>query len=161
MNLSKRIASDVIFPIAYKTGIFSLIANFSEHSIRNILYHGVVTKDGTSFSPTHLTKEQFERDLIYYKKNFDVVSMPEAFEMYRNNTKPKRRTITLSFDDGFKNNLDTALPILEKYNLKTTFFISGICTQPMETRNLWTEYINTRGTMENNDSGRTQKVLPI
>jgi peptidoglycan/xylan/chitin deacetylase (PgdA/CDA1 family) len=116
------------------------------------MYHGVVVKDGTSFSPTHLTKEQFEKDLVYYKKHFNVISMSEAFEMYRNNIKPKQKTITLSFDDGFKNNLDTALPILEKYNLKTTFFISSICTQDMDVRSLWTEYINTLNYYYKNDT---------
>ena len=143
MKLSKKIARDFVFPFAYKTGLIDLIGSMSKHSILNVMYHGVVTQDGTPFSPTHLTASQFEMDLAYYKKHFNVVSMSEAFDMYRNNIIPKKKTITLSFDDGFKNNLDTALPILEKYGLKTTFFISGICTQDMETRSLWTEYINT------------------
>jgi peptidoglycan/xylan/chitin deacetylase (PgdA/CDA1 family) len=142
MKLSKKIAREIVFPIAYKTGIINMVGALSSHSILNILYHGVVKSDSSTFSPTHISDHEFEKHLIYYKKHFDIISMSEAFEMYRNNIIPKRKTITLSFDDGFKNNLDTALPILEKYNAKTTFFVCSICTQDMDVRSLWTEYIN-------------------
>lgn len=152
MKLSKKIAREVVFPVAYNTGIINLIGNLSSHSILNILYHGVVKTDSSAFSPTHISDREFERHLIYYKKHFDIVSMSEAFEMYRNNIKPKRKTITLSFDDGFKNNLDTALPILEKYDTKTTFFICSICTQEMDVRSLWTEYINCLNYYHKNDT---------
>ena len=37
-----------------------------------------------------------------------------------------KKTITISFDDGFANNLNVALPILEKYDIPVTFFVSGI-----------------------------------
>jgi peptidoglycan/xylan/chitin deacetylase (PgdA/CDA1 family) len=142
MKLSKKIARDYALPLAYKTGLIDLVGAFSKHSILNVLYHGVVKTDSSAFSPTHILATEFEKHLKYYKEHFDIISIPEAFELYRNNIKPKKKTITLSFDDGFKNNLDTALPILEKYNAKTTFFVCSICSQDMEIRSLWTEYIN-------------------
>lgn len=152
MKLSKKIAREIIFPFAYKTGAINLIGSLSKHSILNILYHGVIKTDGSYFSPTHITATEFEKHIIYLKKHFDIVSISEAFELYRNNIKPKRKTITISFDDGFKNNLDTALPILEKYNVKTTFFVCSICTQDMEIRSLWAEYINCLNHFHKNEN---------
>lgn len=142
MSISKKIARQLVFPIMNKTGIINLIAANSSHSIVNLLYHGVVKTDSSGFSPTHTLAEEFERHIQYYKRHFDIISIADAFDHYRNGKKVNRKTITLSFDDGFKNNLENALPILEKYDVKATFFICGICTQPMEVRSLWTEYFN-------------------
>ena len=33
------------------------------------------------------------------------------------------------FDDGYKDNIDTALPILEKHNVKATFYIVTDCIE--------------------------------
>jgi peptidoglycan/xylan/chitin deacetylase (PgdA/CDA1 family) len=118
-----------------------IIRKIAGHSILNVMYHGVVQKNSNYFSPRHITKEQFEKQLRYFTGEFDIISLSEAFEYKRNGFKPKRKTITISFDDGYVNNLHTALPILEKYNIKTTFFISGICTEEVEIRALWADIL--------------------
>ncbi|MCF8298291.1 MAG: polysaccharide deacetylase family protein [Saprospiraceae bacterium] len=107
----------------------------------NILYHGVVRKDSSFFSPRHIPIEQFERHLKYFRKNFEIISIQDAFNNYRNNIVPKKKTITISFDDGYQNNLNTALPLLEKYNIPTSFFILGSCTDNHSDNLLWTDKI--------------------
>jgi len=119
-----------------------IIRNFTDNSILNIMYHGVVAENSNYFSPRHISSEQFERHLRYFAKEFDVISISDAFEYLKNNYKPKRKTITISFDDGYSNNLHMALPLLEKYKMKTTFFISGVCTEEMKTRVLWTDILS-------------------
>lgn len=106
------------------------------------MYHGVVEKDSCFFSPRHITKEQFERQLIYFKKNFNIIRLTEAFDnLHAKNTKLPKKNVSISFDDGFKNNLDTVLPLLEKYEVPVTFFISSVCTDKMDYRFLWSELI--------------------
>lgn len=116
--------------------------NRSRNSLLNILYHGVVNRNDLSFSPRHISRDQFIRNLRYLTRNFDIVSLPEAFELYRNHQPLKRKTLTISFDDGYLNNLETAFPIIEEFNVPVTFFISGISTQEMEVRALWTDLIS-------------------
>ncbi|MCD4696342.1 MAG: polysaccharide deacetylase family protein, partial [Bacteroidales bacterium] len=98
--------------------------------------------DSTYFSPRHISSGQFEKHLKYYIKNFDIVTVSEAFNMYRNEVVPKRKTISISFDDGYKNNLDIVLPLLEKYRVKATFFIAGMCTGDMKIETLWSDVIS-------------------
>lgn len=141
MNPLKKIARKIVFPTMLKFHIDQLIQYFAGNAILNIMYHGVVVDDSTYFSPRHITTDQFEKQLIYYKKNFDIISVTEAFNRVQNNIPSKKKTLTISFDDGFKNNLTTALPLLEKHNIPTTFFISGICVEEMKTRTLWSEFI--------------------
>jgi peptidoglycan/xylan/chitin deacetylase (PgdA/CDA1 family) len=76
-----------------------------------------------------LPVDQFEKQLIYFKGNFDVVPLEMLCDMKQNNINPGRHTIALTFDDGFLNNLQIALPLLEKYQLPATFFCCSICLE--------------------------------
>jgi peptidoglycan/xylan/chitin deacetylase (PgdA/CDA1 family) len=113
----------------------------SSNSTLNIMYHGVVPVTNPTFSPRHISIQQFEQHLQYFSKNFQIISLKEAFDYYRNQVKPIKKTITVSFDDGYSNNLYYALPILEKYKIQSTFFISGVCVEQMEIRTLWADII--------------------
>lgn len=124
-------------------GFDRLIRANSSSTLLNLMYHGVVENDCCYFSPRHITDEQFEKHLIYLKKNFDIISLPEAFRRQHNNIRITKRTITISFDDGFQNNLTIALPLLEKYEIPATFFVSAICAQEMAYRCIWPELIAT------------------
>ena len=142
MKISKKIARGLLFPAMMNLGFDKLIRNQSNRTLLNIMYHGVVSNDSTYFSPRHIHKDNFERQLVYFKDNFDIISIPEAFYCVNNNIKLKRKTLTISFDDGFQNNLHTALPLLEKYNIKTSFFVSSIiCTKDNPSTYLWSELI--------------------
>ena len=141
MNISKKIARKIVFPTMMGLGIDKLIRIKSDNSIINVMYHGVVLENSTYFSPRHITKQQFEKHLMFYKKNFDIISTSEAFHYIQNGIKLKKKTLTISFDDGFQNNLNIALPLLEQYDINATFFISSICTQEMKIRCLWPELI--------------------
>lgn len=139
MKIQKKIARKLVFPLAMKLGIDKFLRNKAENSILNVMYHGVVSADSCYFSPRHINKEQFELHLKYYKENFEIISTHEAFNKLHRKEKLNKKYLTISFDDGFKNNLTTALPLLEKYDVPTTFFISSICINDNEYSYLWSE----------------------
>jgi len=141
MKLSKYIARNIVFPSIVNIGIERLMSKNSSNKLLNLYYHGVVQKDSNFFSPRHLEANQFERQIRYLKKHFDIISIDDAFEVKKGNIKLERPTVTISFDDGYQNNITNALPILEKYNVKTTFFISGFCTENNSESLLWTDII--------------------
>ncbi len=141
MKTSKKIARKYIFPSLMKLGMDKFIRSLAKDAYLNLTYHGVVLEDGFYFSPRHITLEQFESHLKYYRKNFDIISISEAFHNIRNNVRPRKKTVTISFDDGFKNNFNVALTLLERYNIPTTFFVSSVCTEEMSLRCLWSEII--------------------
>ena len=142
MKITKQIARQIVFPSIIGLGIERIMSMFSEKKLLNIYYHGVVNSDSTFFNPRHIDVVQFEEHIKYFVKNFDVVSLNEAFEIKKNKSSLKRPTITISFDDGYKNNLDIALPILEKYNVKATFFISGVCVENDKNTLMWADIVD-------------------
>ena len=141
MKISKVIARKIVFPILMKLKADKIVRLFSGNSVLNIMYHGVVNEEGTDFSPRHLAKKQFEEHLIYFKKNFDIITVKEAFEIKKSGVKLNRKSISISFDDGFQNNLRVALPLLEKYKIKSTIFVSSVCVDDSKLHCLWSELI--------------------
>lgn len=93
------------------------------------MYHGVVNMDCSGYTARHIDAKQFEKQLKYYRSNFELLSIREAFERYRSGITGNRKTLTISFDDGYMNNLFVALPLIEKYEIPATFFISGFVTE--------------------------------
>ncbi len=75
--------------------------------------------DSGTFGPT---AEQFDRELGYIKSRFDCVTMEEAVAMMTGEA-PVRRSLHITFDDGYLDNYQTAFPILRSHGLHATFFL--------------------------------------
>ncbi len=141
MRLLRKTCRRVVFPMIVAVRGDKILQKTTDHSILNIMYHGVVSENSNYFSPRHLTKEQFERHLKYFRKEYDIVTIREALEYKRNGFRPGKKTISVSFDDGYLNNMINALPLLEEYNIKATFFITGVCTEELDIRALWPDIV--------------------
>lgn len=139
MNMLRYIARSYIFPLALKIGVDKILRFFSKPNILHITYHGVVEKDSTFFSPRHIDVKQFEKQIEYFKKNFKIISVEESFNLVKNKTKLNNRYISISFDDGFLNNLSVALEVIEKHEVPVTVYVSSICIENDGNRVLWSE----------------------
>jgi len=129
MRLGKIITRQILSPLGMLLKGDKFLRNMSRHNIINIMYHGVVSDDSTYFSPRHIHIDQFEKQIKYLKKEFDVLTIEEAFELKKNGSTSKNKAITITFDDGYMNNLYAALPILEANSVNATFYISSICIE--------------------------------
>lgn len=129
-----------VLPIAINLGLEKLLHLTSKGHIVNLFYHGVVEEDSTRIFQRHINAIEFEKQINYISRKFEIITLEEAFNIYQKKEKVKHKLVTISFDDGYQNNLTRAVPILEAYNAFTTFFVSGICS---ENRNilLWADVV--------------------
>lgn len=90
---------------------------------RIIVFHGIDFSGENKYNSRFISKAYFEELLGYFSKNYYVISLEDFYAgKFRKNT----LNIALTFDDGLHNNLELALPILEKHKLPATFFITTI-----------------------------------
>jgi peptidoglycan/xylan/chitin deacetylase (PgdA/CDA1 family) len=65
----------------------------------------------------------FERVLLYLQRQFDVVPLGSLIDAIDSPTAALRRKVVLTFDDGLRNNVEVAYPILARLGLPATFFV--------------------------------------
>ena len=156
MGLLKTVARSAVLPTAMGLGIDRLLRSTSTRRLLNVMYHGVVDSDSTWFSPRHLTAKDFDHHLKYLTEHFNVVSSAEAFSLRSLGRALDRHTISISFDDGYVNNLEVALPIIEKYKVPVTFFVLGPCAETNGKRVSWTDLM---AALAKRSAGQTINVL--
>lgn len=141
MSFAKTIARNVVFPLVVNAGLEKLLAASSNNNMLILVYHGVIETPDHSVSVGPISTAQFAKHLAYFKENFNVVSQSEIFRMYREGHKPARKTIAITFDDGYENNYLNAFPLLKQYGFPSTMYIISQC---IEDDNLitWYDYLD-------------------
>ena len=66
---------------------------------------------------------QFTQQMETLAEFFNVLSLDEGLERMQNNDLPPG-SVCVTFDDGYRDNHDVALPILNALNLPATFFVA-------------------------------------
>jgi peptidoglycan/xylan/chitin deacetylase (PgdA/CDA1 family) len=113
---------------------------FSHRHIPIVLtYHGVLPKIPEDHSDyeyrNFVTVRQFENQIKLLLKKFKPVKVSDFY----NGNPNLNRGFLITFDDGFRNNYSHALPVLKKYGLQATFFITTDFVGSREL--LWTEQV--------------------
>jgi peptidoglycan/xylan/chitin deacetylase (PgdA/CDA1 family) len=95
------------------------------NEIRVLAYHRVnVEKDSGKGSEWNVTPERFKAQMGLIKQGgYEVLTVREALEYLNCGADFPERAICLTFDDGYRDNYTFALPILERFNLKATFYL--------------------------------------
>lgn len=88
-----------------------------------LTYHRVNDED---FDPLEMNIriEDFERQMRYLKNNFNIISLEKAVKSLREGIEIPQASIVVTFDDGYEDNYTNAFPILRKYNIPATIFLS-------------------------------------
>ncbi len=90
---------------------------------RVLFWHGIDSKVQNDVETEIIDVEVFEKQIKYLNKYYEVISIEEFEKRFLMNSFTNNEVV-LTFDDGYANNLYVVEPILNKYNLPYTVFIS-------------------------------------
>ncbi len=103
---------------------------------RILVFHSIDISGNTQYNSRFISTKYFDEFLQYISSHYNIISLDD---FYAKKFKPNTLNIALTFDDGLRNNYDLALPILEKYNIPATFFITTIHDKYPY---IWPDYID-------------------
>jgi len=116
-----------IFRFFVYLNVLALFRFINRDSIIILFYHGVTPcpeREPNNFDGKHIELKKFEKQMRYISQKYNVVSLDEAIAMLRNEKKIVPNTIAVTFDDGYYNNLDCALPVVKRYSIPITIFLA-------------------------------------
>jgi peptidoglycan/xylan/chitin deacetylase (PgdA/CDA1 family)/CelD/BcsL family acetyltransferase involved in cellulose biosynthesis len=105
--------------------------------VLRIVYYHRVNDEGDAFFPA-MPPAEFERQVRYIARHYPVVSLTAGLARLAAGG-PPGPMVAITFDDGYQDNFHHAFPILERYGLKATIFLTtgGIDSR----RPLWFEQL--------------------
>src|SRR5262249_54902799 len=91
---------------------------------RVLMYHSIRLVGAVSPSPYVIDPEQFSRQMEWLAgNNYRIVPLTTALEALRTGPSLPPKTIVLSFDDGCRDNLTYAAPIVRRYGFTPIVFL--------------------------------------
>lgn len=114
----------IIFYALRALGADLLFRYLNRNKILILAYHGI-TKSEFKIPPWVLFPvNSFEIQMRFLRKKYCVLGLQEVINAIQKNISLPRNIAVVTFDDGYRNNLTLALPILIKYNIPASIFLT-------------------------------------
>lgn len=105
------------------TGVFAYYRR-RQKSPMVLFWHDVAKNASSTIEGESFPTKLFCKQITYLKKHYEIISMEEYYDRYIHRTFTNREVV-ITFDDGYKNNLLVAAPILKAQNIPFSIFISA------------------------------------
>ena len=124
----KALTKAVVSPMLDATGIYGrrierISAEPGAWTI--VMYHRVI--ENPAKDPFRLgmcvMRDRFERQIRYLRANFDIIGVGEAAQRLARGESLPARALSVTFDDGYLDNLTRALPVMQRYDVPFTVFV--------------------------------------
>jgi len=100
---------------------------WADRGLTVVLYHRVVGLDrlrGLDPELVDATPDEFDQQMAFLRRHFAPVSLDEVMDAAMLGTSLPPNAVLVSFDDGYRDNHEHALPVLLRYGMKAVFFVS-------------------------------------
>lgn len=124
-----------LLKFVYFAGASKALRFYKKRNLTILNLHRITDERDYFFDP--ITPLNFEKLVKYVLKHYSVISFSELSEIKKPFNKPP---LILSFDDGYYDFYEYALPILNKYDLPSNHNIVNDCAAKNEI--IWTQRLN-------------------
>jgi peptidoglycan/xylan/chitin deacetylase (PgdA/CDA1 family) len=122
---TRRAAIARIAAVAYRTRLITLaarVAGVGRRRVPILIYHRV-NNERDPYFPS-LPTAVFERHMAYVARAYRVLPLDEVVERLARGESLPPNALAMTFDDGYRDNLTHAAPILARHRLPATVFLA-------------------------------------
>jgi peptidoglycan/xylan/chitin deacetylase (PgdA/CDA1 family) len=97
-----------------------------DHVLRVLVYHRVRASGGAWQGDPHVLSadaEAFDAQMAYLARYYAPVTAGQAADALRGTTPLPRRAVLVTFDDGYRDFLSVAWPVLKRYGVPAVLFV--------------------------------------
>jgi len=120
MTLKTAIRPIVLFSL-YRMGFFDLLRYIKRKRVPVVMYH----RFSKEFEPFKMQIDIFEAQIRFLKSKYNFISLKHYAELLAGHREDvPNHPVILTIDDGYWDNYALAYPVLTKYNIPATIFLS-------------------------------------
>ena len=114
------------------SGALRWAARFREKAAAILMYHSVV-EEPNQFSDTlggitH-SRKTFQAQMELLARDFEPVNLPRICEFLQGGRELPVRAVAITFDDGYADNYEVAMPILNRLGIPAAFYVTVDCIE--------------------------------
>src|SRR5262249_47920533 len=130
-NIKRAIKNGLCYS-ASRAGVMPVVRKLFAGRATIIMFHEI-QRDWRSELMTGTPVPLFEHALRWLRRDgWNIVTLDDCLDGLLNDDRTQRYAV-LTFDDGYRDNVSVALPILERYNAPFTIYVpTGSPTRGME-----------------------------
>ena len=100
--------------------MWGLSTDYKIYGVPVLNYHQV---NDEKHSALTLHVDQFREQMEYlHNQGYNTITLDQLYDYLENGSELPNKPIVITFDDGYVDNYNNALPILKEYNMKATLF---------------------------------------
>ena len=123
----KQSLTGAVKTLLYGSGMVGLArrVGVQGNQLPMVRYHSI--SESPDYCPRSISVPAglFEREIAYLAANYVVLKHEQAVECLLMGRPFPSRAVVISFDDGYKDNVTTALPILTRYGVSAIFYVAA------------------------------------
>ena len=112
--------------VLVRLGFTDTLWNNREDGLYCFNFHRIGNSLGTKFDPGvySCTSDELRQYLEFIKGEFRVIDLAELNQLIESGEKVAERLAFFTFDDGYRDNFELALPLLKELDIPATFYIT-------------------------------------
>ncbi len=99
---------------------FAKLKQAGQVPIYSMFYHRIADKHP---NPWSMSRAEFEQQISWLQQKFDIVDLEECQRRIRSGSN-RIPTVSITFDDGYAENCDYAIPMLIERKIPITYFVT-------------------------------------
>jgi peptidoglycan/xylan/chitin deacetylase (PgdA/CDA1 family) len=137
----KSLIENLLAFILYYSGSIKVLRNKGRKYAKILAFHSVSNNENYFVKGTNMwvSASLFVELCAYIRKYYNIISLQKFVESLKEGKIPER-SVVITFDDGFADNYHFAYPILKKFQIPATIFLT---TEAIDNRKpIWIQKLN-------------------
>ncbi len=125
---SPQKTSKKLLKLFLRLGLFDVFHSLWPNRLTVLAYHRIADPNGPGFDTfkpnVSATPAAFAAQMDFMRRRFNIVSAGQVVAWLQGQQSLPARPALITFDDGYRDNLDHALPVLQQRNLPAVIFLA-------------------------------------